>query len=144
MARMMIRAEEYRLQGTESGKGYSIQLSPYDMPKEVEARFDKDSGTFHILFRYLDEEEAVTKEISETLRMRVGKHSGKILGFEIEVARLNIKAIALVTVQQVDQAIESELPRLTKYNQKANYRVVRSVIDKNQEPIFGALAAAGV
>ena len=142
MSRVIIKAEEYRLIGTESDKGYSIELSPYDMPREVEGSFDKESGVFHILFKYLDREEAVIKEISESLKMKLGKYSGKILGLEIEVRKGNIREIALVTVQEIDRAIEVELPRLKKYNEKANYKVVKSVIHRNREPIFGALAGA--
>jgi hypothetical protein len=102
------------------------------VPREfgVEGTFDKD-GILHIFFRYLDQEEAVTKVISSKLRMKLGKHSGKILGFEVETTKHDIKEITL----NIDQAIQRELPRLTKFNQRANFEVIKSVIDRHRDAL---------
>jgi hypothetical protein len=139
MGRVTIKAEEYQLVGSESDRGVSIELSPYDLPREVEASFDKHAGVLHLTFKYVDEEEAVSKEMRHSLKMKVGKHSGKILGFEIPVTERNIKKVEL----QLDEAIDSALPTLRRFNQKANFKVVKSILDRKRDPIFSSLAAAG-
>lgn len=143
MGRAIIKAEEYQLIGKESGRGVSIELSPYDMPREVEGRFDKEEGVLHIDFKYLDQEEALLKKIGDSLKMKVGKHSGKILGFEVSVTEHNIKKVELMTVQQMDEAIDNAIPDLPRFNQRANYKVVKSILDQKRGPIFASLATAG-
>lgn len=143
MARVIIREEDYRPQGKESGRGLVIELSPYDMPREVETKYDKDSGVLRLDFKYVDQEEALNKDAGPGLKMRVGKYSGKILGFEFSASEQNIKKVKLVAIQQVDMAIDNALPNLQKFNQRANYKVVRSILDRKREPILASLAAAG-
>ncbi len=139
MTRVTIKAEEYELVGSESQRGLRIELSPYDLPREVETRYDKEAGVLHIDFQYVDQEEAVQKEMRNSLKMKVGKHSGKILGFEIPVTERNIRKVEV----QLDEAIDSALQTLHRFNQKANYRVVKSILDRKREPIFASLIAAG-
>lgn len=140
MGRVTIKAEDYQQVGRESDQGISIELSPYDMPREVDATLDKEAGILHVTFIYVDKEEAVPKEIlNSQLKMKVGKYSGKILGFEIPILESNKKRVEL----QLDEAIDSALPTVRKFNQKANFQVVKSILDNKREPIFGSLAAAG-
>ncbi len=140
MGVVTIRPEEYQGVGkeTKSVRGLSIELSlsPYDLPREVEGRLDKATAIFHIFFRYLDQEEAVPKRLNDTITMKIGKNSGKILGFEIQVEKLGIQEIAV----QITHAVQSEIPHLTKFNQKANFEVIRSVLDRNKDSIFSEAA----
>ena len=131
MNRVLIKADEYQLIGQEAGKGYLIQLSPYDIPKEVSAQKDPD-GVFHVFLKYLDDEPAETRDLNERLKMKVGKNSGKILGFEVQVDKYDVHEVAL----QINEAVDQELSHLTKFNQKANYQVVQAVLNDNREPLF--------
>lgn len=89
MSVIQIKGEKYDLREKDSGKGYSIELSYFDMPQEVEGKYEKEKGIFHIDFHYPDKEEAIFKPIGEDLRIKVGKKSGKILGFEVEVKKFS-------------------------------------------------------
>jgi hypothetical protein len=109
----------------------------------VEAAYEKESGVLRLDFNYVDQEEAISKEVGHGLRMKVGKHSGKILGFDFDVEEHNINKIQLKAIQEVDQVIDAALPKLRKFNQLANYRIVRSILDRKREPILASLAAAG-
>lgn len=135
MSLVTIRAEEYEKVGQETAKGYSIELAPYDIPREVEGKLDKEMGVLHIDFKYVDKEDFVPKQLNERLTVKVGKYSGKILGFDVAVKKYDIQEVALI----LTQAVDDEIPKLTKYNQRANYKVIRSVLDRNRMPILSDL-----
>jgi hypothetical protein len=77
----------------------------------------------------------VSKAFDDKLNVKIGKHSGKILGFEIEAAKHNIQELALT----IETAVEKELPRLEKFNERENYKLIRSLLQRHKEPIFAEL-----
>jgi uncharacterized protein YuzE len=105
----------------------------------VEGKLDKSTGVFHIFFKYLDQEEAIPKKLDDEITLKVGKNSGKILGLEIQVHKRGVHQIAL----QIKKAVQSEIPNLRKFNQRANYEVVSSVLDHKRDSIFSESALAG-
>jgi len=137
MSLVTIRAEEYATEKQQIGKKLLIELSPYDIPSEVKGELDKESGIFHVYFLYPDKEDSISRDLNEKLSIKVGKHSGKILGFEVKAAKYDINELALTIVSAVDQQIET----LEKFNQKENYKLIRSVVDRERNPIFSDLTA---
>lgn len=143
MGMVWIRPEDYQNVGKIRRKVGEVEielsLSPYDLPREVEGKLDKSTGVFHILFRYLDQEPAVARQIDDEITINVGKNSGKILGFEVQVRKGGIRQIEL----QTTRAVENEIPRLQRVNQKANFEVVRSVLESRRDSIFSEALTAG-
>lgn len=137
MGSIMLRSEDYRIIGRETDHGYSLELSAYDIPREVKATYDQPGGILHIDFVYLDNEESVPKNLSATLRMKVGKHSGKILGFELEVEKYEIHTVNLT----LQRAVEAEIPKMKPFNQRANFQVIRSILERQQSRIFADVIA---
>jgi len=127
-----LRPEEYQLIGRETDRGSSIELSAYDIPREVEGRYDQRRGVFHINFAYLDDEESVSRDLDGTLRMKVGKHSGKIFGFELKVSKYEFNRVILT----LQQAVDAEIRRPRPFNQRANLKVIRSILDRQKAYIF--------
>ncbi|HKZ39938.1 MAG TPA: hypothetical protein VJ044_03200 [Candidatus Hodarchaeales archaeon] len=137
MTLVKIKAEEFTGPKEDAGKGLSIELSPYDIPRDVKGLYEKESGIFHIDFQYPDNEEFVPKRWNDKVTIKSGKYSGKILGFEVKVDKYDITKLALTIISAVDKQIES----LQKFNEKENYKLIRSVVDKQREPIFADLHA---
>jgi hypothetical protein len=124
------------VRSSETDKGILIELSPYDIPRTVKGTFDKQAGVFHIDFEYPDKEESQSRSFNHKLNIKVGKHSGKILGFEIKVAKFDIKEIALT----IQAAVDEQLPRLEKFNERENYKLVSSLVQRHKEPLFAELS----
>jgi hypothetical protein len=137
MSLVRIKAEEFKPPKEESGKGLSIELSSYDIPKDVKGRYEKDTGIFHIEFQYPDNEDCIVKQWDDKISIKSGKYSGKILGFEVKVDKHDITTLAITLISAVDQRIQG----LRKFNEKENYKFIRSVIDKARVPIFADLHA---
>jgi hypothetical protein len=138
MKAIKITASEYKRSSESGSTGLSIQLSPIDIPREIVSRFDKETGILHIDFQYSDNEECISKSFNDKVNTKVGKHSGKILGFEIKVAKYDIGELAVT----IETAVEKELPRLAKFNERENYKIINSLVRQFKEPIFADLAHA--
>jgi hypothetical protein len=107
-----LQPQEYQLIGRETDGGTSIELSAYDIPREVEGRYDPRRGVFHINFAYLDNEEPVSRDMDGKLRIKVGKHSGKLFGFEIKVSKYEFNTV----IPALEQAIDAEISRPRPFN----------------------------
>lgn len=128
-----ITASEYTTSQQEGDptKGLSIRLSPLDIPLEIKGSLLND-GVFHIDFVYPDKEESTSRVFNEQVSVKIGKHSGKILGLEIKFLKHDIKEMLLT----LDAAVKKELPRLAKYNERENYRLINRLVQAHREPLF--------
>jgi len=132
MGSITLKSEDYQVIGRKTDHGYSIELSAYDIPQEVKVGYIQKDGILHIDFTYLDNEESISKDLSSKSRMKVGKHSGKILGFELEVEKYEINTVNLT----LQRAVEAEIQKVKPFNQRANFQVIRSILDRQQAYIF--------
>lgn len=124
MSSVALRAEDYQSVGQQSGEGYSVTLSPYDIPKEISVGIG-EPGVVFIRFKYDDEEEAAekSKELNPHVKLWVGKHSGKILSIQSDTEVFSADKSAVIP-----QSIAEAIPQLNKFNQQANYRVISSIL----------------
>jgi hypothetical protein len=124
---------------SEQQKGVALHLSTYDIPTEVRADFDETSGVLHIFFDYIDQERTQTRpqKLADHFCVKLGQNSGKILGFEVQVKKYDVKEV-LVTISK---AVKAEIPRLKRFNQKANYEIVSSVLSRKRDDLVEAAAA---
>jgi len=133
MSTVKIKAEEYVT--TTDDDGIKLSLSPYDVPREIKPAYNNATGILSIDFIYIDEEKPhpQTQGILDSVTMRVGQHSGKILGFDIDTRRYrNLTEICFEISH-----IAATTPGL-KFNQRENYRVVGSILNANKDAIWAS------
>ena len=118
--------------------GVHIRLfvSPYDVPEAVRGRFDDDSGKFVIEFRYLDTETWKLEEEDKFVSLRVGKHSQRLHGIEVDVEEAEASYVSLAIT-----AIDHQAARAANQAHK-NYRIIKELIDRLTPQIFPAAAAS--
>lgn len=70
--------------------GIQIELavSPYDVPDAVRGYINKDENNFVIEFRYLDDEAWKVTQLDSSIALRLGTHTERLYGLEIDLARL--------------------------------------------------------
>ncbi len=121
----------------------NIFISPFEIPRGVRGYYDQARRRFVIEFKY------ITREPSEVsaggppeVKAVVGKKTGRILGFEIDVDRLQATSVSLRlgAIDQIDQALEavrsrSSLPR------RENSRIASKVLHDRSEELFSAMAS---
>ncbi len=128
----------------------NIVVSPDDIPDSVRGAYDGDHKKFVIEFKYMVREEYDIDHVSEEVGVRIGQHSGRILGFEIDVdvlkarsvGRLNHAAPATAKAfRAVEAAIELVVGR-SEATRMENYNVTWRVLRDRQEEVFEAFLDA--
>ncbi len=129
----------------------NIVVSPNDIPDSVRGGYDEEHKKFVIEFKYMVREEYEVDQVSEEVEVRIGQHSGRILGFEIDVdvlkarsiGRLNLAAPATTAkpFRAVEAAIELVVSR-SEATRMENYNVTRRVLQDRQEEVFEAFLDA--
>lgn len=108
----------------QSGVPVLLSLSVYDIPRSLTADWDSPTGWLHIRFDYVDQEPPVDHPVDEELKVQLGKHSGKVLGFLVSPQLKKPREITVRIVQGVDQ----ELLRAQRDNQRLNYQLIKRVV----------------
>lgn len=132
------KARQTRRQG---GIEIAVTLSPYDIPDAVRGQFDEHLSKFVIDFNYIEDEDWERHTSNEGIQLRVGKNSGRLYGIEVDVATLNAGQVALrlELPKLVGKAIEAELSATKLFSRKENYRLAKSVISNQREPLFAGI-----
>jgi hypothetical protein len=112
------------------GQNLVIRLSVYDIPKAVTAR-EAGEGLWRIDFVYPDDEEEELQPEDGPVRLRTGRHSGKIMGLDVRVRDHAIERIDLLV-----QKVRQNLPRLNRPNQRLNYQLIENVLREKGEELF--------
>ena len=115
-------AEQWRTSG--------LHLSTFDIPRSGSAEYDDEAHSLIVNFRYIDDEApARWRELADGISVTIGKNSGKLLGLRAtSVSAQNKVSDAFM---RLAAALGQEIPRLKRYNQKTNYRLVQSVLTGN-------------
>ena len=130
--RVVINANDYwSLLTGRHEKGANTQLSSYDIPKVIGV--ESKDGTLHVHFEYVDNEEPVKLEaLHSGVRVKVGKHSGKVLGLEVDRDHDDIRELFV----KLTNALGFMGDHAKKFNQKANYELAKAVFEKNSDPLL--------
>jgi len=143
MKPIKIAAEAYRTD--ESHKGLALYLSTYDVPRQARADFDAKAGVLRIRFDYVDAEPAKIEPLTRDSDVLLGKHSGKILGFDVRVNEHRIHEVTLKVsqvLQDLSNALDSRIAQLSRVNQKMNHALVRKLMaDRRNRASFVEAAA---
>ena len=128
----------------------NIVVSPDDIPDSVRGGYDEEHKKFEIEFKYMVREEYEIDQVSEEVEVRIGQHSGRILGFAIDVdvlkarsmGRLNFAAPATAKPFRAVEAALELVVRRSEATRMENYNVTRRVLQDRQEEVFEAFLDA--
>lgn len=121
----------------------SILMSPHDIPEAVRGYFDEDSKRFIIELRYLDSEPwRVEERRDDPVRIRLGRHSRRLCGFEVDLDRLDADSVSLVVHGKALPALE-ELTRHQESGIKKNYSLAREVLEELASRLIPAAEPSG-
>ena len=130
------------LQESESQGSYSVQLSNFDIPQEMEAILKEEGGVLNIAFGYPDEEEGNWKEISRNIKVKAGNHSGKILECQMKATPDQYKE-NITILDNLIGAIIAESHNLKRVNQKKNYSTISKVLNHYQKNLLQEISFSG-
>ncbi len=121
-----------------------ILISPYDIPDGVRGGYDKDLNRFVVEFRYMVDEEYRSLDVDDGVCIRLGKHSGRIVGVEVDVDRLNISEV-IVAVKDRSAAASAAIGKAMRNvdkmedpraRRRENYIVAQRVLEDKHDAIF--------
>ncbi len=140
MATIRVRPEDYKDVGEELSDGSSLELSPYDMPRLIETYYNRPENTLEIYFTYANEENAVRETLyspPEAISIIVtkGKHSGKILGLSLQIPPSDLNRLSHI----IEPALEKARHENKKFNERANYAVIASILERQQNNIIAGI-----
>ena len=119
-----------------------IFISPFDIPRRVRGYFDEKRDLFVIEFKYITREPTKKKKIGpEGVVTIVGKRTGRILGFHIDVNRLSATSVALrlSAVQKAIKAVRGEHEPPSKpwpSRIQLNSHVADQVLQDSKDEVF--------
>lgn len=143
-----------------------ILTSPYDIPDWVRSGYDDDLDRFVVEFRYMLDEEYRISDVGDGIRVRLGRHSNRIVGVEVDVDQPGAyqvpippgdpradaynaikKAIRNVEETMNARAGRSRRSRLRRQrrgegDKRQNYVVAQRVLEDKQTEIFGEMQHA--
>jgi hypothetical protein len=125
------------------GVDITVVMSPYDVPEAVRGQYDEDIHCFVIEFRYMGDEQWVAQKHDDKITLRVGRHSGRLYGIEVNVDALKAHRInlRLHLPRMVMNAIDSLKDQPLKAPRRENYQVAKDAISQKEQQIFESLAA---
>ncbi len=118
----------------------NVFISPFEIPRGVRGFYDEARKRFMIEFKYITRE---PREVDDggppEIKTLIGRKTGRILGFEIDVVALHASSVSL-RLGAIDQALEavrsrSSLPR------RENSRIASKVLHDRSEELFSAMAS---
>ena len=129
---------------TDTARVLGLELAGYDIPRSASSCFDESTGILRIDFEYIDTEPEREAKLTDHVSVRLGRNSGKILGLVIEAKKHGISEVRVSisnALEEVDQALGEKIPHLKRFNQQANYRLVKSVLNQNSAIVAQTAAA---
>jgi hypothetical protein len=121
----------------------SVNTSPYQIPEAVSGQFDKEIGRFVIEFRYpANEEWECRGPIDEVIWLRIGKHTGRLYGIEIDTRKVPADEVRLNVFDQVVAAIDGLSHDNPPMTNAENYAIVKEAISDKRNELFDSVAVA--
>jgi len=133
------RSFQERIRGVQ----INVLLSPYDVPLAVRGYFDKSLDRFVIEFKYLGDEPEAKRKLKqdENITLRVGQNSRRLLGIEVNVHRMEVRAVGLQmrVARVIKEALEDFVAREGTKPRSSSYRVAKAVIAERERELLGEL-----
>lgn len=115
-----------------------VYMAPDDLPERVRGDYDRVHGRCVIEFGYLDNEDWSLEQQSEHAWVRVGKHSRRVYGLEIDLETINEQSVGQqVSVPAVVERAFDDLVNDTKrFTRDANYKAAKTIFKRKQALIL--------
>lgn len=118
----------------------TTDISPFDLPKRVRAFLNPESKRLVVEFGYLfDEPHRLEPVGKDPVFVRSGLHSGRMMGFEIDMAYLIAKTIEAL-MPSIKRALQQTQTR--HLLRRRNYDAAGQVLDTRKQALFGGLLTA--
>jgi hypothetical protein len=140
------RVDKINHREKKSGVEIEVSLSPNDIPEAVRGRSCPETpGHFLIEFKYANLEETEVRTLSDSVDVRLGKHSGRVYAIIVDGHKLLAKQPA--TKVELSLKIQGMLTRLGQESglrrpalqRRAN--IARSVLETEAEQILPEITA---
>jgi hypothetical protein len=116
-------------QESEGGVYIRLFVSPHDVPDAFRGYWDEDKQRFIIEFRYLDAEPWRLEPGEGAVRLRLGKHSRRISGIEVDTERLEADAVLVQVSSMAQSAHDSLASRPSRPpSPNENYRLAKDLV----------------
>lgn len=133
--------------GLEMGIDVDLFLSPYQIPQKVRGSYDPSSGRLLIEFRYMVDEAYHVERIADHVWARLGDHSGRVVGFEVDVDQLRASSVTLSVPEPANDAYDALVRTWQSWTAQSvaganveNYHVTAKVLaDKHDEVLEGLI-----
>lgn len=126
-----------------------ILISPYDIPDGIRGGYDEHLKRFVVEFRYMVDEEYRREDGDDGVSIRLGKHSSRIVGIEIDVDRLRASGVTVAVENRKDAytAMGHAIRNVqnlgkAKARRRENYLVAHKVFEDNQDGVFANMRHA--
>ena len=122
-----------------------VLISPYDIPNGLRGGYGDDC--FVVEFRYMVNEEYRSLDADNGTRIRLGKHSSRIVGVEADVDRLGFAVAVEERNAAAYAAIDNAMQNVEKIEdararRRENYAVTQKILEDKQAEIFGNIQHA--
>ena len=125
-------------------------ISPYDIPNGVRGTYDEELERFVVEFRYMVDEKYRCLGNDEGVCIRLGKHSSRIVGIEVDVDRLRTSRATVAVEARNDEAYAAikqaiqdvENAEDARARRRENYVVVRKVLADKKDDVFDSMQHA--
>jgi hypothetical protein len=115
-------------EGVQESKGiqFTVMMSPYAIPEAIKGEFNNEHKVFEIRFRYMDEEKAETKKIDQHVSILVGVNSGRLMGIDVDILKLDVSVVSLAL---------KEFEKTVPEKQRRNFEAAREVLLSKAEEL---------
>ena len=116
----------------------NVFISPFEIPRRVRGFYDQARQRFVIEFKYITREPTKVGHVGPPeIKTLVGRKTGRILGFEINVDALQADSVS-VRLHAIDQALEAVTKR-SAHPRLENSQIARKVLHDRGEELFPTL-----
>lgn len=128
----------------EKGIEINVYMSPYDVPLAIRADYDESKDRFGIHLKYISDEPVTRRPGEDRVTFKVGKHSGRLYGIEIDTSNLDVEAVHLKlhVQQEIDRTLQNLLEDPPEWLRPPSYRVAKQVISNKSDQLFSRLTPA--
>lgn len=113
-----------------NGVELQVFASPYDIPTAVRGEYNKDVGKFVIQLRYsASPEERIQLAPNDHVRLHIGKNSSRLYQAELDVDKLDAKAVSLL-IHSIDA-----IPIQHQGHRPVNYEVTKRLLESRKKDL---------
>jgi hypothetical protein len=129
------------------GAKIKVFLSPYDVPDAVSGNYDKEIARFVIAFHYVSDEPYFRETLDDTISVRLGKKSQRVLAIEVNVDALKAKRLQLEvnTIDLVTGALDKLANRApSNWTAQRRFGITKDIINRNRANLFAGVCGDSV